>query len=80
MDAIRVSKVVPPSCKQIIETDPRSCQVQNVLFTKAGTSSSGTLHLTAHHIIFRYDFVEEKEMWVSVISLFQDVANVSATI
>ena len=80
MDAIRVSKVAAPAYKQIIENWTSLCQVENVLFTKSGTASNGTLHLTAHHIIFRYDLAEEKEMWVSVVSLFQDVANGSATI
>lgn len=36
-----------------------------MLFAKSGSISKGTVHLTAHHIIFRYDDAEEKEMWVS---------------
>jgi myotubularin-related protein 6/7/8 len=39
--------------------------VEQVLFAKSGSISKGTVHLTAHHIIFRYDDAEEKEMWVS---------------
>ncbi|KAF8163566.1 protein phosphatase [Crassisporium funariophilum] len=39
-------------------------KVEQVLFTKSGTVSKGTIHLTAHHIIFRYDEAEEKEMWM----------------
>jgi hypothetical protein len=40
-------------------------QVEQVLFAKSGSISSGTIHLTAHHIIFCYDDEKEKEMWVS---------------
>ena len=40
-------------------------QVEQVLFAKSGSISRGTIHLTAHHIIFRYDDGNEKEMWVS---------------
>ena len=42
-------------------------QVEQVLFTKSGSISRGTIHLTAHHIIFRYNDEDEKEMWVSDI-------------
>lgn len=42
-------------------------QVEQVLFSKGALVSHGTLHLTAHHIIFRYDepVSDETEMWVS---------------
>lgn len=44
----------------------RDClQVEQVLFTKSGSIWRGTIHLTAHHIIFRYNDEDEKEMWVS---------------
>lgn len=33
------------------------------------------MHLTAHHIIFRYDDASEKEMWVSCLSLFTNPPN-----
>ena len=47
-------------------THIRDClQVEQVLFAKSGLISRGTIHLTAHHIIFRYDDENEKEMWVS---------------
>ncbi|KDR73599.1 hypothetical protein GALMADRAFT_251342 [Galerina marginata CBS 339.88] len=42
----------------------RVSKVEQVVFTKAGSISKGTVHLTAHHIIFRYDDAEEKEMWM----------------
>ena len=38
--------------------------MERVAFTKTGTTSIGTIHLTAHHIIFRYDDGKEKEIWV----------------
>ncbi|KAF8912061.1 protein phosphatase [Gymnopilus junonius] len=38
--------------------------VEQVLFTKAGSVSEGTIHLTAHHVIFRYNDSEQKEMWM----------------
>ena len=44
-------------------TDPS--QVEQVQIAKGGTISMGTVHLTAHHIIFHYDAAGEKEMWVS---------------
>ena len=33
--------------------------------TKGGNTSSGTLHLTAHHAIFHYEEEGKEEMWVS---------------
>jgi len=45
--------------------------VEDVLFTKSSSISKGTLHLTAHHIIFRNNEYEGKEVWVS------DIARVS---
>ncbi|KAG6854569.1 hypothetical protein C0991_004905 [Blastosporella zonata] len=46
-------------------------QVERVACTKSGTTRLGTIHLTAHHLIFRYDEQSEKEMWVPypIISL-----------
>ncbi|KAF8643804.1 hypothetical protein AX16_008822 [Volvariella volvacea WC 439] len=41
----------------------RVSKVENVSCTKAGKTSGGTVHLTAHHLIFRYDGSAE-EMWV----------------
>jgi hypothetical protein len=40
-----------------------------VLYTKIGLRVEGTLHLTAHHIIFKYDGQgpDEQEIWVSLI-------------
>ncbi|KAF9567532.1 phosphatases II [Agrocybe pediades] len=42
----------------------RVSKVEQVIYSKPGSVSSGTVHLTAHHIIFRYDDVEEKEVWM----------------
>ncbi|KAJ7085820.1 protein-tyrosine phosphatase-like protein [Mycena belliarum] len=42
----------------------RVSKVETVSCTKNGTTLLGTIHLTAHHLIFRYDDVNEKEMWV----------------
>lgn len=40
-------------------------QVEEVLCSKAGSTRPGTVHLTAHHLIFAYDDAENEEMWVS---------------
>lgn len=40
-------------------------QVEKVACTKNGTTLVGTIHLTAHHLIFRYDDGKEQEMWAS---------------
>ncbi|KAF9036634.1 protein-tyrosine phosphatase-like protein [Panaeolus papilionaceus] len=42
-------------------------KVEQVLFSKGALVSHGTLHLTAHHIIFRYDepVSDETEMWLT---------------
>ncbi|KAK7467356.1 phosphatidylinositol-3-phosphatase ymr1 [Stygiomarasmius scandens] len=42
----------------------RVSKVEEVLCTKAGETLSGTVHLTAHHLIFRYADDKVKEMWV----------------
>ncbi|KAI0371674.1 phosphatases II [Pilatotrama ljubarskyi] len=42
----------------------RVTKVERVLCTKGGSTSSGTLHLTAHHAIFHYDEEGKEEMWV----------------
>ncbi|KIM48796.1 hypothetical protein M413DRAFT_86161 [Hebeloma cylindrosporum] len=42
----------------------RVSKVEQVVFAKSGSVSKGTVHLTAHHIIFRYDDTGEKEMWM----------------
>ncbi|KAJ7156974.1 protein-tyrosine phosphatase-like protein [Mycena crocata] len=42
----------------------RVSKVEKVACTKNGTTLLGTIHLTAHHLIFRYDDGKEKEMWV----------------
>ncbi|RDB22283.1 Phosphoinositide 3-phosphatase [Hypsizygus marmoreus] len=49
----------------------RVSKVERVACTKSGTTKQGTIHLTAHHLIFRYDGEAEKEMWVPypIISL-----------
>jgi len=43
------------------------CQVEGVLCGKGGSTSSGTVHLTAHHLIFHYDDTSKEEMWVSLL-------------
>ncbi|KAJ7286081.1 protein-tyrosine phosphatase-like protein [Mycena rebaudengoi] len=42
----------------------RVSKVEKVSCTKNGAVLVGTIHLTAHHLIFRYDDANEKEMWV----------------
>ncbi|KAJ3736061.1 protein phosphatase [Lentinula guzmanii] len=42
----------------------RVSKVEHVQCTKGGTTLSGTIHLTPHHLIFHYDGGKEKEMWV----------------
>lgn len=42
-------------------------QVEGVLCSKAGSTSSGTVHLTAHHLIFAYDDKDKEELWVSAM-------------
>lgn len=44
---------------------PEYWQVEKVLCGRSGSALSGSLHLTAHHLIFRYDDVAEEEMWAS---------------
>jgi hypothetical protein len=40
-------------------------QIERVTCSKSGITLEGTLHLTAHHLIFNYDKGIEPEMWVS---------------
>ncbi|KAI0291199.1 protein-tyrosine phosphatase-like protein [Multifurca ochricompacta] len=40
-------------------------KVSNVLYSKSGGTSPGTLHLTAHHLIFSYTNASQSEMWVA---------------
>ncbi|XP_006457859.1 hypothetical protein AGABI2DRAFT_215827 [Agaricus bisporus var. bisporus H97] len=40
-------------------------KVEHVTINKSGITSRGTLHLTAHHLIFRYDDDKLEEMWVT---------------
>jgi hypothetical protein len=42
-------------------------QVERVVCSKLNRSNICTLHLTAHHLIFRYEDDELDEMWVSVL-------------
>jgi hypothetical protein len=64
MDSIRVSKV------RFVWNAPLICsilrvQVERVLCGKSGGAHYGSLHLTAHHLIFRYEDAEKEEMWAS---------------
>ncbi|KAG2349521.1 phosphatases II [Suillus weaverae] len=42
----------------------RVSKVEKVLCGKSGGAHYGSLHLTAHHLIFRYEDSEKEEMWV----------------
>ncbi|KAJ7745007.1 protein-tyrosine phosphatase-like protein [Mycena maculata] len=42
----------------------RVSKVEKVSCTKNGSTLFGTIHLTAHHLIFRYDDERQQEMWV----------------
>ncbi|KDQ60914.1 hypothetical protein JAAARDRAFT_191045 [Jaapia argillacea MUCL 33604] len=42
----------------------RVTKVENVLCSKTGKTSLGTIHLTAHHLIVSYDGGVEEEFWV----------------
>ncbi|KAG1756401.1 phosphatases II [Suillus paluster] len=42
----------------------RVSKVEKVLCGKSGSAQYGSLHLTAHHLIFRYEDAEKEEMWV----------------
>lgn len=42
----------------------RVSKVEDVGWMKGGVTSKGTIHLTAHHLIFRFDDIQQKEMWV----------------
>ncbi|EKM55086.1 uncharacterized protein PHACADRAFT_208612 [Phanerochaete carnosa HHB-10118-sp] len=42
----------------------RVAKVEEVLCSKSGATQSGTIHLTAHHLIFAYDEIGKEEMWV----------------
>ncbi|KAJ7582975.1 protein phosphatase [Mycena floridula] len=42
----------------------RVSKVEHVSYTKSGTNLTGTVHLTAHHLIFQFGQSDEKEVWV----------------
>ncbi|KAH9930636.1 protein-tyrosine phosphatase-like protein [Fomitopsis serialis] len=42
----------------------RVTKVEGVFCTKTGSTASGTVHLTAHHLIFHYDDTGKEEMWI----------------
>ncbi|KAH9950277.1 phosphatases II [Amylocystis lapponica] len=42
----------------------RVAKVEGVLCSKGGSTAPGTLHLTAHHLIFHYDDTGKEETWV----------------
>ena len=52
--------------KQLITT--LYFEVDRVLYSKTGLRIEGTLHLTAHHIIFKHGLqgTPEQEIWASV--------------
>jgi myotubularin-related protein 6/7/8 len=62
MEHIKVAKVPPTPLLPII-----TWQVDNVELLSRGTPTLGTLHLTAHHLIFSSTLPEgekPREMWV----------------
>lgn len=84
MDSIKVAKVSPcfiivhfgskppdPCFSDCLSSSLPLDQVDRVLCTRPTSKAYGTVHLTAHHLIFCFDAVEdegaepEKEMWVS---------------
>jgi hypothetical protein len=71
MDAIRVSKVV--FSPYLDNTPQYPTKVENVSCTKNATTLVGTIHLTAHHLIFRYDDEAEKEMWASPMHRYPSI-------
>ncbi|KIM65373.1 hypothetical protein SCLCIDRAFT_1212543 [Scleroderma citrinum Foug A] len=42
----------------------RVSKVEKVLCGKSGSAHYGSLHLTAHHLIFRYEDAGQEELWV----------------
>lgn len=54
-----------PRCVDLLAYSPILImqQVDSVACTKGGETNAGSLHLTAHHLIFRRD--QGEEMWVS---------------
>ncbi|KAI0310647.1 protein-tyrosine phosphatase-like protein [Amylostereum chailletii] len=42
----------------------RISKVPNISLSRSGKTLRGTLHLTAHHLIFSYDDGDQPEMWV----------------
>ncbi|KAI5828942.1 phosphatases II [Schizophyllum commune Tattone D] len=42
----------------------RVTKVSDVACTRNGVTSKGTVHLTAHHLIFHFDEAEQKELWI----------------
>jgi hypothetical protein len=44
-------------------------QVEGVVCSKLNGSNICTLHLTAHHLIFRYEDDTMDEMWVSLVKI-----------
>lgn len=65
MDAIRVPKVGYYIAHIDGNTHNLIYQVSDVLCSKAGKTSFGTLYLTAHHLIFSFNDEVEPEMWAS---------------
>lgn len=57
MDHIKVSKV----CATLFDPPTDAKQVEQVHVTKGSIRAIGTLHLTAHHLIFNSD---DQEIWV----------------
>ncbi|KAF7311507.1 Protein phosphatase [Mycena kentingensis (nom. inval.)] len=62
MDALRVTKV--RSLSSAPAMSKTALQVAGVSCSRNSSNLPGTVHLTAHHLIFRYDADKEKELWV----------------
>lgn len=66
MDAIRISKVsLSIAAMRVSLYD--APKVEDVGWMKGGITSKGTVHLTAHHLIFRFDDAQQEEIWVSYL-------------
>ncbi|KAF9227819.1 phosphatases II [Gyrodon lividus] len=45
----------------------RVSKVEKVLCGRSGSAQYGSVHLTAHHLIFRYEDTDKEEMWASSV-------------
>jgi len=64
MDAIRVSRVSFFFLSSCRISQHLQFKVPGVSLHKGSRTATGTVHLTAHHLIFSYDGSSNQEMWV----------------